>query len=981
MKPELNQRIMERGQKFFDAIKQEKVSVFDRQSWLGNVMDWCMKDPHFKVQLLRFIDLFPMLSTPQSLQRHIEEYFGRSDQLPAVMRAGAFLTSRGGPVGAKLLQRFIRRNIIAMGSQFIVGETVDSALANLDKLRQQGFAFTIDQLGEATLSEQDAHNYCQQYLELIDQLGASQQQWHGLNSTSDLDWGYAPKINVSIKLTSLCPNIKPHAFEASVAELCRRLEVLVDKIIEVNGHLCLDMEDCRYKEIILEVYRRLVLRYRHYPHLSMAIQAYLKHSEQDLELLLTWAEQHQVHIGVRLVKGAYWDYEQIIARQNGWPDEVFASKHETDACFERMAEQVLRHSDRCYLACASHNIRSICAVEELARELTVPSQRYEFQVLYGMAEPIRRGLLTTTGRVRLYAPYGKMVPGMAYLVRRLLENSSNESFLRQRYAEDVPIEQLLQDPGQLGSVAAEEPPESFRNEPTVNFSHAKQRQQFATALAQVPQQFGRHYPLWLGTEAVTTRQSVTSCNPADPTMEIGRVSQADTSHIPQAIHVAERGFELWSATPVEQRCHILLTAAELMRQQRYALAALQVYEAGKQWDQAYADVTEAIDFLGYYVQQMRRLANGQPYRSLAGEQNHGYWRPKGITGVIAPWNFPLAISCGMVAAALVTGNSVIYKPSNLTPVIGARLVELLRQAGLPPEALVFLPGSGSRIGQDLIGHPQVAQIAFTGSMEVGLQIVQQAHAAGSSQTQVKSIIAEMGGKNAIIVDDDADLDEVIPAIIASAFSYQGQKCSACSRVIAVETMYQRLVERLIERVEGLTIGPACDPVFDLGPVIDATAVSRLNAAVERAKQQAALLYYRSPLNDPGYYPPLAIFGDVSPEHELAQQELFGPVLAVMRVKDFATALTWANRSRFALTAGVFSRCPSHLIMAQRQLLAGNIYINRGITGALVGRQPFGGFKLSGLGTKAGGPDYLHHFMHHYCVTENTMRRGFAPQEL
>jgi len=741
------------------------------------------------------------------------------------------------------------------------------------------------------------------------------------------------------------------------------------------------MESHRFKDITIEVYRRLKAEYRDYPHLGLALQAYLADSEDDLAALLDWAAAEKTSISIRLVKGAYWDYETVRARQMGWPPPVRTCKADTDAAFERMAATILQHHELCHFACASHNIRSIAAVLETARELQVPESRYEFQMLYGMAEPVRRGILAVTGRVRLYCPYGPMVPGMGYLVRRLLENTSNESFLRQTFADEAQQEQLLEDPVDATRRCVKPTPviTDFDNEPTADFTRHALRRALPEAIAAVRKQAGLTVPLLIGGEDRTTAALMASVNPNRPDEVLGQVCQAGVGEAEAAIAAATEAFAGWSTTPVEERSTVLRRAAALARKRLVELAAWQVLEIGKQWDQAYADVTEAIDFLEYYALQMQRLDKPPQPRSLPGEDNRLFYRARGVAAVIAPWNFPLAISCGMVAAALVAGNSVVYKPSGLTPVTGRLLVDLLLQAGLPDGVLNFVPGSGSVIGDLLVDHPEVALIAFTGSLEVGARIVERAARLQPGQRQFKRVIAELGGKNAIIIDDDADLDEAVPQVLKSAFGFSGQKCSACSRVIVVEAIRERFVARLVEAAQALRIGPSEDPAFAFGALAEPVARQRILEYIEIGKREGELLY-QSPVPDgDGYFAPLAIFDRIEPQHRLAQEEIFGPVLSILRAVDFDQALQLAGSTRFALTGGLFSRSPEHIEQARREFAVGNLYINRAITGALVGRQPFGGFARSGLGTKAGGQEYLLHFLDPHVVTENTMRRGFAPE--
>jgi len=569
---------------------------------------------------------------------------------------------------------------------------------------------------------------------------------------------------------------------------------------------------------------------------------------------------------------------------------------------------------------------------------------------------------------------------MAYLVRRLLENTSNESFLRQSFAEQATIDQLLADPTELLAESPAPEPESatgFRNQPAVDFSRAEQRDAYREALETVRKQLGRTWPLSIDGEDVTTDATASSNNPANPAELIGTVCQAGPAELEQALAAARRAFPTWRDRPADERAAILRRAAELMRERLFELSAWQTLEIGKPWDQAYADVAEAIDFLHYYAGEMEQLADPLPLGNIPGEENHYCYEPCGVAAVVAPWNFPLAISCGMVSAALVTGNCVIYKPSGLTPVIGRLLVEILLEAGIPPGVCSYLPGPGETIGAGLVEHPEIALIAFTGSLETGRRIVETAARLQPEQGHFKRVIAEMGGKNAIIVDDDADLDEALSHVLYAAFGFSGQKCSACSRLIVLEAVYEQFCRRLVQGAAALRVGPAEDPASDLGPVADAGQQRKILDYIEIGLEEGKLLFQGS-APETGHYVPVTIIGDITPEHRLAREEVFGPVLAVLRAKDFDQALLYANASAFALTGGVFSRSPANLERARREFRVGNLYLNRNCVGALVQRQPFGGAGLSGLGTKAGGPDYLRQFMNPRTVTENTLRRGFAP---
>ena len=991
MENNLEAKIVQRGQSLFKSIAGQVPSVFDQGFWSGKVLDWAMDHEDFRVQLFRFVDVLPALSTTESLQSHIEDYFARTGSaVPAVLRWGAGKAGKASELTGKLIGKAVRSNVEAMAKGFIIGRTSQEAAKSLTRLRSKGFAFTVDFMGEATLSEKEADHHLAGYLELLEELGRQQESWPALNSESDLDWGDSPKINLAVKPSAFFSQANPAAPRRSVQGMLARIKPMYQRIVELGGSLCLDMEQYRYKDITLELFKRLRNDpdFTDYPFLAVALQVYLRDADKNLENLLTWVRAHKLPVIIRLVKGAYWDYETAHALQNGWTPPVWAHKPESDLAFERLAQKVLENHDLCYLSAASHNIRSLAMVLETAQALGVPDNRLEIQMLYGMAEPVAKTLLAETGRVRLYCPYGELLPGMSYLVRRLLENTANESFLRQSFSEGVERERLLQNPAlaleleKSGHKPKEQPGgpgglPAFSNHPLLDYTDSTAREEFAQALTRVRGQLGQTHPLIINGYEVSTESMMTSLNPADPDEVVGRFCLAGKGELNQALAAAQEAFPAWRDTPPLERAELILRAADQARQAIYDLAAWQALEVGKQWDQAYADVAEAIDFMEYYAREALKLAEPKRLGRKPGELNHFGLQPRGVTAVIAPWNFPLAISCGMSSAAIVTGNPVVYKPASLSPMIGLTLARLFMAAGLPAGVFNFCPASGEQVGDYLVTDPRVATIAFTGSEEVGLRIMRQASTCQLGHAGPKRVIAEMGGKNAVIVDEDADLDEAVAGVMSSAFGFQGQKCSACSRVIVLEAVYQRFVDRLVEAARSVNIGPAEDPANFMGPVVDQTQRRKVLEYLELARQEGEILLEREvPLK--GCYVPLSIVGGIKKEHRLAQEEIFGPILAVMKAADFEEALAIANSTRQALTGGVFSRSPRNLERATREFRVGNLYLNRGITGSMVGRQPFGGHGASGLGAKAGGPHYLPQFMNEVCLTENTMRRGFIP---
>lgn len=520
----------------------------------------------------------------------------------------------------------------------------------------------------------------------------------------------------------------------------------------------------------------------------------------------------------------------------------------------------------------------------------------------------------------------------------------------------------------------------FTNEPLADFAQAENREAMQAALDRVQAACGQTYLPILAHKPVPTQSFLDSLNPSDTKQVIGRAGSASPEDARQAVAVALRAFEGWRDTPVAERAAYLRRIADGLRHRKWELAAWIVLETGKPWREADADVAEAIDFCNYYAHEAERLWHPQ-HRDVPGEDNRTFYEPRGVAVVIAPWNFPLAILTGMSMAALVTGNTVIMKPAEQSPIIAAKLMEVIQEAGVPPGVIHYLPGIGEEVGPVLTSHPDVALIVFTGSLPVALLINEQAARFPTGATQVKKVIAEMGGKNAIIVDSDADLDEAVRGVVDSAFGFAGQKCSAGSRAIVVEAIYDQFLNRLIEATRSLTVAPAVNPGASLGPVIDAEARDRILRTIASGEKEARLAfrYDVGALAQQGYFVGPTIFAEVPESSSLAQDEIFGPVLTVMQAKNIDDALRIANGTKYALTGGVYSRSPSTLDLVKRRFRVGNLYVNRKCTGALVDRQPFGGFKLSGIGSKAGGPDYLLQFVLPRTITENTMRRGFAPE--
>ncbi|HEY8489370.1 MAG TPA: proline dehydrogenase family protein [Dehalococcoidia bacterium] len=968
---EMEAEVAPLAERWARAAEADRTLALTPEWWQERLLRWAT-DPEFRVRLLRFVDVLPTLRTAAAVADHVRQYFRGPAPGPVHLASGLAAQPALRPV----LSRAVRQGVFAMAGRFIAGESPAEAIPRLRSLAARGIAATVDLLGEATLSDAEADAFLRRYLELVETLAA-----HGADLAPHSEaWEGVPHLSVSIKLSALCAHLEPAAPDYVSAAVRARLRPLLAAAARLGVAVTVDMEQYRYKDLTHRAFADALLE-PDAPALTdvgIVVQAYLRDAEEDVARLEELARRRGAPVHVRLVKGAYWDEERIVARQHGWPVPVYERKVETDASYERCTEALLDAWPRLRPAFGTHNPWSAAYAAVAARRRGLRPADVEFQSLYGMAEGLREAVAAEGYRTRVYVPVGQVIPGMAYLVRRLLENTSNESWFVRGFS--LPSADGRA-PAEAPAPAPEEPdaePGGFRNTAPAPFFRPEARAAMAEALAAVRRRFGGRYPLLVGGRQVADRPAAEVRYPAEPETVVGTVAWARLEDVEEAVALARRAFPAWRDRPVTEQAAVLRRAADLVEARRFHLAALEVFESAKPWAEADADVVEAIDYLRYYAAEAERLLAARRLGPVPGEENDYVYEGRGVAAVIAPWNFPLAIITGMTAAALVTGNCAVLKPAEQSPLVAYHLAEILREAGVPPDAVHYLPGRGEEIGRALVEHPDVDLIAFTGSKAVGLSILAAAAQVRPGQRNVKRVIAEMGGKNAVIIDEDADLDQAVAGTLASAFGYAGQKCSAASRLVVLEPAYEETVTRLRHAVESLVVGPPHDPATFVPPVISGEARDRILAAIREGGRAATLLAQRPVPEGPGYYVPPTVFTDVPPDTPLAREEIFGPVLAVFRARDFREALALAMDSEYALTGGLFSRNPRHIELARREFRVGNLYVNRKITGAVVGRQPFGGLGMSGIGEKAGGPDYLRQFVQPRVVTENTVRRGFAP---
>src|SRR5947199_1177451 len=905
--------IERRGSRIFELVDKHPEPLFSKAGLYQRLMALSMRDEQFKVQLFRFVDVLPSLRGSSEIIEHLDEYFSDNGFGPLVdagVRLARIVPWVSGPL--------LRWNVSGMARQFIAGRNPDDVMATLRKRRAQKIGFTVDLLGEAVVSEADADKYAARYLDLLERLAQETKNWTDpLGKNSEL----FPVVNLSVKLSALYSQMNPADPADAIAHLAPKLRPFLRRARELGAFINFDMESYAHKNTTLELFKTLLTEddLRDWAHAGIVIQAYLRDSEGDLRDLIAWGRKRGTRFAVRLVKGAYWDYETTKSLQNGWTCPVYFQKPQSDANFETLTRLLLENESIVTAAFGSHNVRTIAHAQALAEEFGIDRSRFEFQLLYGMAGPIKRALVEMGYRVRVYCPVGELLPGMSYLVRRLLENTSNEGFLRAKFSENVPAEELLRDPREIlrGSRNGVLPPSNatinmttttpktqpgahYENAPLTNFALPENQEKMRAALREQRKQFARKVPLTINGEKIWTDNMFSSVNPSQPDQIVGYAAEAGLPEAERAVAAARMAFEKWRRTSFEERCQLLERAAKILERRRFEISALEVFEVGKPWAQADGDIAEAIDFCTFYARQMRLMGRPRLTQNVPGEESYQHYWPRGVALVIAPWNFPMAILCGMVSAALVTGNTVIMKPSEQSVIIGAMLMEIYEEAGVPPGVLNFLNGKGSVIGAHMVDHKDVDLIAFTGSREVGLMLWESAGKTREGQRELKRVICEMGGKDAMTVDSDADLDEANVDSIYSAFGFQGQKCSALSRLIVLEENYDRVMERLLGAAASVRVGNPEEPGIMVGPVIDEAAYRRILDYIEVGKNEATLAYQATDLPPHGYFIPPTIFTGLKPNMQLACEEIFGPVLSVIKVRDLDVPIEVANGIAYEL---------------------------------------------------------------------------------
>jgi RHH-type proline utilization regulon transcriptional repressor/proline dehydrogenase/delta 1-pyrroline-5-carboxylate dehydrogenase len=874
--------------------------------------------------------------------------------------------------GEPVVRMGIYQAMKIMGKQFVMGRTIEEALKRAGKKDFRDYRYSFDMLGEAALTQADADRYFAAYQQAIEAIASFNQK----RSMEDA-------ASISIKLSALHPRYESTQADRVIAELAPRVLQLAQLARDRNVAVTIDAEEADRLEISLLVFQKVYAQLDDYTGFGLVVQAYQKRGLPVIEWLAQLARTHGRKIPVRLVKGAYWDTEIKRSQEQGLDDyPVFTRKVNTDVSYLACASRLLQQRDLFYPQFATHNANTIAAVKTMAGE----EGGFEFQRLHGMGQALHKQVISPDGLntpSRIYAPVGSHEDLLPYLVRRLLENGANTSFVNRLTDLELSLDEITQDPIATARSHANHrhpriplPVDIFgperKNSRGVNLGSLQ-------AIAALDDEIHAHdntpfvaRPLVPGADTDNLKQRDITC-PADRDKVVGLCSDGDKTVVEKALQNARAAFPAWRDTPVAKRAEILRTVADLLEQNRGKLMYLAQQEAGKNVPDCIAEVREAVDFCRYYAQQAEEhLACGQKMPGPTGESNYLYNQGRGVFVCISPWNFPLAIYTGQIAAALVAGNTVIAKPAEQTPLIATETARLFHAAGVPEEVLQVIPGDGAQVGAPLTASPVIAGVAFTGSTETA-QIINKTLAGRNGP--IAQFIAETGGQNCFIADSSALPEQLVKDIISSAFTSAGQRCSAARVLYIQEDIADKVLTMLAGAMAELRNDHPQYVSTDVGPLIDEDARTTLENHAKRMQAEARIVQKldNPPLNGTFFPPHVAEIPSVT----LLQREVFGPFLHVVRFKadELDKVIDEINATGYGLTFGIHSRIDETIEHVISRIQAGNCYINRNTIGAVVGVQPFGGMGLSGTGPKAGGPQYLHAFSTEKTVTNNIAAVG------
>lgn len=995
------------AQKLQSFMNAYQMSFFEKISNLG--LGWTATYSLLRIHLLKFLALLPCLDHDheggevkrlllEALRRLIADNSNNlSDSLPWWMMISIKAGYWGSQwIPARLLAWMVRLSVGMMAKRFIAGTSIEDSALTLSSLKDSGREATMDQLGELIVAPQEADIYLEKVLKIMK--GLKLYYLKGERNQAKI-----LKAHVSIKVTALGHQLKPHAFEDAYEKIAPRLKKIFQVAMEEAVFINIDAEHFHYRDLVWQIYQKVLLDHQEFHHwgdTGIVVQAYLRDACTHLQEIINFSHQRKMIMPIRLVKGAYWDAETIEAQVHHYNAPQFLNKMESDISFRKLARVILG-ATHLQLTVGSHNLLDHCWAEALRAQDFPRAPIIEHQCLHMTYEALSLSLVKMGWPTRNYLPVGNLLVGMAYLVRRIMENSSqvgvlsmmrshqkiDPSYSAEIYYENMRLQLLARNKNDQSLNPTNAPwnfahetdwNEGFKNYPAWRPYLKNHLQAFKSSHEKIKASF----PWQCDLPESNGEHILESFSPSKPEFKVAKFCISNPAKVTNLINLAQQSWEhsFWSSMPLI-RCAVMLKSAQLLGIYRHELSAIIVEEAGKTMSESYADVDEAIDFINFYVRdyfaiQEKLALEFNIHESKTKLQDfatskHSPWTldPLGLVGVVAPWNFPLAIPLGMSVAPLIAGNAVLLKSAELTPLIAQVFVRLLNSAGVPPHILQHFAGSGQSVGRTLVASPQLASVVFTGSKAVGTSIYHQ------KMTQWEDaqpkVITEMGGKNAVIVTQNAELDETISGLLYAAFAHAGQKCSACSRILVAHQIKDQFIERFVAATRSIKISISHDPATFINPLIDDQEKKRVIDVAKLCKKEAyafggkVLLDMVEEFNHPLLVGPLLIelpAARALAAESFAQVEIFAPVVHIIGFKDLPEAVKILNSSEYALTGGIYAQSQDDIDYVLSLAECGNFYVNRPNTGARVGIEPFGGFKASGTGPKAGGKNYVLQFM-------------------
>ncbi|MCG3130124.1 MAG: Bifunctional protein PutA [Phycisphaerae bacterium] len=973
----VERRIAALGEEIFERAAAAQAAFPAQAWWMEQATRLVDADPRFKAAVFQFVDCLPVLRSDAEISRHLHEYLAASG---AAIPGAALWALRGAACGgrtSRLIGACARVGARMMAGRFITGHDAESVRATLERLRRERMTFTLDVLGESTTSDARADAYVGVFHDALERLCPVARDWPGVAILDETEFGPQPRVNISIKLTGMDPHFDPATPETSIESAARRLRPLLRQARRLGAFVNIDIESTKHRALTFDLFESVMSepQFRDFSDVGIVVQAYLRDGEGDLERMLDYARRRETRFAVRLVKGAYWDSETAAAVRNHATPPVWTQKWESDACYERMARAMLRERALIRPCFASHNVRTIAAVMAWAEQLGVPIEGYECQMLYGMGDPLKAAVAGMGRCLRVYAPYGDMLPGMAYLIRRLLENTSNDSFLKQGFADRARYAERLADPAArrprsspLPRLRYASPPNelerhmpTFRQTARIGFSTEEARERMRAAIARVRKGF-----------------SADGGDHSDPPAASASLA-ADAVRVDLEAARLARGGEAWRRTAVEERCARLARWADGVEAERYAVAAALVVHCGMLWREADAEVAQAVDYIRFHGACMSGLDAHPRRRGVPGEDNVVRYASRGLTAVFNGAGSPLACAAAGMSAALAAGNAVLVLPeAEAAPGLNL-LAEEGRRAGLPAEVTAVIAPASDAVRDHAARHTDVRVVAVFAEADLCMRLRAACLGDGAPASSRRVFIAEGWGPNPMLVDDDADLDAALTGVMASGLAYCGQKRDAATRLYVVEGICDAFCGRLGEALSSLRVGNPEDPATHVGPLRSIAAATAVRARLDAARAAGRLIYEVRAPDGPSErnVAPAIVAADPGASRHAARAA--GPVLEVARCANVSEAIRRVNAEGGALVGGLYSRSPAHIGLARETLEVGALFINRPTVGGEVDRHPVGGPAAWGAGIRVGDASLVEAMLVPRTISENTLRHGFSPE--